>query len=66
MEAAGAKEIFRRSVNKHNLIYNEYLGDGDTSSYAEVVDDERYKDFNILPIKLECVGHVQKRLGTRL
>lgn len=25
-----------------------------------------YKNYNGQPIKLECVGHVQKRLGTRL
>ena len=33
------------------LIYKEYLGDADQ---------------NVVPVKLECVGHVQKRLGTRL
>ena len=66
MEAAGAIEIFRRSIEKNNLIYSEYLGDGDTSSFKAVVDSNTYKDYNISPIKLECVGHVQKRLGTRL
>jgi hypothetical protein len=67
MEAAGAVEIFSRSVGKNGLIYSEYLGDGDTSSFSEVVASEPYKDHgNIVPEKLECVGHVQKRLGTRL
>ena len=67
MEAAGAVEIFSRSVEKNGLIYNEYLGDGDTSSFSEVVASEPYKEHGkIIPEKLECVGHVQKRLGTRL
>ena len=34
MESGGAVEIFNRSITKHNLIYKEYLGDGDTSSSA--------------------------------
>ena len=38
MEAAGAIDIFNRSIDKNNLICHEYLGDGDTSSFKEVVD----------------------------
>lgn len=66
MEAAGAIQMFNRSVEKNNLIYSEYLGDGDTSSFKEVVTHDPYKQYHVQPVKLECVGHVQKRLGTRL
>jgi hypothetical protein len=66
MESAGAVNIFNRSIEKHSVIYQEYLGDGDTSSFNDVVKSEPYKKYDIVPIKLECVGHVQKRLGTRL
>ena len=66
MEAAGALEIFSLSVEKYNLVYHEYLGDGDTSSFKEVEESNPYKSYNTQPIKLECIGHVQKRLGTRL
>ena len=66
MESTGAVEIFQRSILKNNLIYNEYLGDGDTSSYKEVFASNVYKDYGINPIKLECVGHVQKKCGNRL
>ena len=66
MESTGAVEIFQRSVLKNNLIYNEYLGDGDTSSYKEVFASNVYKDYGNNPIKLECVGHVQKKCGNRL
>ena len=33
-------------------------------SFEKVVEAKPYGD--ILPVKLECVGHVQKRLGIRL
>lgn len=66
MESAGAVAIFSRSLEKHGIIYKEYLGDGDTSSFNDVLKSAPYKDYTVDPIKLECVGHVQKRLGTRL
>jgi len=66
MEGVGAIEIFRRSIANYGLIYHEYLGDGDTSSFKEVVESKPYDHVGIVPTKLECVGHVQKRLGTRL
>ena len=50
---------------KKNL-FNQYLGDGDTSSFKEVLNSDSYKDYDIKPEKLECVGHTQKRTGTQL
>jgi len=66
MESAGAVDMFSRSVSKNNLIYKEYLGDGDTSSFDDVVESKPYAEQNVVPVKLECVGigHVQKRLGS--
>ena len=66
MESIGAVNIFKRSIQKNNLIYTEYLGDGDTSSFNDVLSADPYHEFKVIPEKLECVGHVQKRLGTRL
>ena len=66
MESNGAVKIFQRSVEKRKLIYKEYLGDGDTSSFKEVVGSEPYKQFSVEPVKQECVGHIQKRVGKRL
>ena len=66
MESAGAVATFSSSVEKHNLIYSSYLGDGDTSAFNDVLEANPNKDYGILPSKLECTGHVQKRLGTRL
>ena len=66
MEAVGALAMYQRSIEKHRLIYSEYLGDGDTSSFKEIVDADPYKKYYTQVIKLECCGHVQKRLGTQL
>ena len=66
MEAAGVVEIFQHSFQKHELVYSQYLGDIDTSSFQEVVESNPYPEFDIVPEKVECVGHVQKQLGKRL
>ena len=51
MEAAGAIEMFRRSIEKNNLIYHEYLGDDDTSSFKAAADSKPYEKYNITPTK---------------
>ena len=64
MEAASAVRIFKRSTAFNKLRYISYLGDGDSKSYSEVVKSNPYPGIAIN--KLECVGHVQKRVGSRL
>ena len=64
MEIAGVLQCFKQSVHLHNLRYTNYIGDSDSKSYLEVVKADPY---NGVPItKLECIGHVQKRVGSRL
>ena len=65
MESTGAIEIVQRSINNHKLKYNIYLGDDDSSSFNKVVQSKPYGETFIIN-KLECVGHIQKRLGCRL
>ena len=64
MEGAGAVAIFKRSIDLHSLRYTEYVGDGDSSSFPEVVDAKPYGDGVVIK-KKECIGHVQKRVGSR-
>lgn len=64
MEASGTCDIFKRSVEQYKLRYTGFVGDGDTNTYKKVSDSKPYGNKNI--DKLECVGHVQKRVGTRL
>lgn len=65
MEVKGAIEIFKRSLPLYGVKYTEYLGDGDTNAYKSVSESEPYGPHTTIS-KLECVGHVQKRMGTRL
>lgn len=44
MEAARANEIFHRSVPKYGVRYVQYLGDGDTNSFAGVAESNHYGD----------------------
>ena len=65
MEVSGAEKIFARSVDQYGVRYVNYLGDGDSKAFMRVVQNKPYGD-NIEIKKLECVGHIQKRMGTRL
>ena len=64
MGPEGADRIFQRSVEKHNLRYTEFYGDGDSKSFTRVKGV--YEDDGIEMEKKECIGHVQKRVGTVL
>ena len=62
MEPEGAKRVFQRSIDNRQLRYIQYLGDGDSKSYMNVKNTYLNTEIE----KLECVGHYQKRVGTRL
>lgn len=64
MEVTGMKIMFQRSEETYDVRYSRYIGDGDSKTYVNIVKDKPYVDID--PEKLECVGHVQKRMGTRL
>ncbi|GFV47728.1 uncharacterized protein TNCV_4308061 [Trichonephila clavipes] len=59
MEAVGAFRIFERS---RDLQYTKYYGDGDSKGFLQVKD---IFDENSVT-KLECIGHIQIRVGSRL
>ncbi|GFW42120.1 uncharacterized protein TNCV_1905781 [Trichonephila clavipes] len=61
IEVDGMKEIFQRSVPQRNAKYIKYIGDGDTKTFPEI---QRTAPYSIE--KVECVGHIQKRMGARL
>lgn len=64
MEVDGVREMFVRSENLLGVKYKNYIGDGDTKTFKALVDLNPYADCPIS--KKECVGHVQKRMGSRL
>lgn len=64
MEVDSVIEMFSRSEALHDVRYCNYIGDGDSKTYKGIKDAQPYPDFTVQ--KKECVGHVQKRMGSRL
>ncbi|GFT80591.1 uncharacterized protein TNCV_5122941 [Trichonephila clavipes] len=65
MEVCGMQKMFSRSEQKHGLKYQRFIGDGDSKTFSSIAETNPYRDS--VPIeKIECVGHVQKRMGSRL
>ena len=62
MEAEGASIIWRRSIELHNLRYKWMVSDGDSKAFSTV--ENVYMETKV--IKLDCVGHIQKRMGKHL
>ena len=65
METKGAIKIFLRSIKTRHLKYTLMASDGDTGCYGAVSEavKKEYSDSYVVQ-KEECVGHVQKRMGT--
>ncbi|GFX66873.1 uncharacterized protein TNCV_999121 [Trichonephila clavipes] len=64
MSEGGVLSIFQRSETSRKACYTQYLGDGDSKGFLTIKEAKVYGDTEVE--KLECVGHVQKRMGTRL
>lgn len=64
MELVGMVNIFKRSEAKRNVKYTGYIGDGDAKTFSAITDAKPYGSLVIS--KIECVGHIQKRMGSRL
>ncbi|KAL7287162.1 hypothetical protein TKK_0018596 [Trichogramma kaykai] len=64
IESGAVLSMFKRSIDLHKVRYAYYIGDGDSKTYSTVVNAKPYEKFEVH--KKECVGHVQKRMVTRL
>ena len=64
MESEGALVLWKRSEEQLKLLYTTLISDGDAKTYNLLCENDPY---NGVPIeKHDCVGHVQKRMGSRL
>lgn len=63
MEKEGTLKIYNDSVDKHGLYYTSFYGDGDSKSFTAV---QNVYGPSKPVVKCECIGHYQKRVGTRL
>ena len=65
IEIIGITEMFQRCEEKYGVKYTTYVGDEDTKTFNGIIDLNPYgDDFQVG--KKECVGHVEKRMGTKL
>ncbi|GFX58660.1 CCHC-type domain-containing protein [Trichonephila clavipes] len=62
MEPVGVYRIFERSAETRKLQYVHFYGDGDSKSFDAVKNI--YGENSVK--KFECIGHIQKRVGSRL
>ena len=65
MESDGVLGLYQRSIEKHNLRYSPFIGDGDSSAYKTIESTMPYGPLRYIP-KAECTNHVTKRMGTGL
>ena len=64
MEVDAVIEMFLRSIKTLRVRFMNYIGDGDSKIFSGILKAAPYR--NDLVTKKECVGHVQKMMGTRL
>ncbi|XP_066599703.1 uncharacterized protein [Prorops nasuta] len=64
MEINAITQMFSRSLNKYGVKYLTYIGDGDSKTFNGIINAAPYEENTI--VEKECVGHVEKRMGTRL
>ena len=62
MEAEGAAVLWNRSIELHKIRYKWMVSDGDSKAFNTV--ENVYDGCKV--IKLDCVGHVQKKMGKHL
>ncbi|GFV55583.1 uncharacterized protein TNCV_1820701 [Trichonephila clavipes] len=65
METVGMVRIFQRSLSHRSVRYTSYIGNGDSKTFSSITASNPYGE-DITVSKIDCVGHVQKRMGTRL
>lgn len=65
MEISAILEKSKCSWQNLKVRFRNYVGDDDSKTYSGIVAAKPYGD-HFLIYKKECVGHVQKRMGTRL
>lgn len=56
MEVDVVVEMFKRSIEFHNVKYAFYMGDGDFKTFSAISNSQPYNDFDV--VKKECIGHV--------
>lgn len=64
MEADSILEGFRNSIQDHGLMYDCFVGDGDSSVHLAVINV--YDKYGIQVKKIECINHMVRNLNSHL
>lgn len=64
MESEGVSILYSRSADIA-IRYNPFVGDGDSKAFRRITSEKPYGEA-FEHDKEECIGHIQKRMGTRL
>ncbi|KAH9631922.1 hypothetical protein HF086_000259 [Spodoptera exigua] len=64
MESAILVEGFKQSVEMHNLIYARFIADGDSSTYAKILESRPYPDVTVE--KINCRNHILRNFCNKL
>jgi len=63
MKIDGIVEMFCKS-ERNSVKYKTYIDNGDSKTFKGICDIQPYK--NVIVEKKVCVGHVEKRMETKL
>lgn len=66
METESCRIVWGRSIEKHNMRYTTLLSDGDNKTEKCLNEELKPYGSDVKIDKLECVNHVNKRMGTGL
>lgn len=58
-------ESFRQSIAMHNIIYNKFIGDGDSSVFKKIILAKPY-GFNTDIQNIECANHILRNYMNRI
>ncbi|XP_036138809.1 uncharacterized protein LOC118644394 [Monomorium pharaonis] len=65
MEVDAILDMFKRFEDEYGVKYKYYIGDGDSKTFKTILDEKPYGEgFQV--IKKKYVGHVQRKIDTRL
>lgn len=64
MESTIIVEGFKSSVEMYGLIYGRFISDGDSSTYAKILEARPYPQFTVE--KVECRNHLLRNLCNKM
>ena len=59
-------EGFKCSIETHGLIYDTLVSDADSNVYKSIMDNNIYRENNIVPKRILCMNHLLGNLCKKL